>query len=93
MTCLSAVHPATRVSWISSLAADGRFEKPQPAPAAFSEFEDVAVTLFDCDQDRDLGFTGLVPGNQAPVMAGNSSCGCLEPMGRGDFSIDTRARP
>lgn len=74
--------------------ADGRFEKkPQPALAAFSEFEDVAVTLFDCDQDQDLDLLIGPGGNQAPVNSRELQLRLFKNDGKGDFSIDTRACP
>lgn len=68
-------------------------QKPQKEFAAYSEFEDVAVVLFDSDKDGDLDLLVCPGGNNNPPTTRQMQLRLFKNDGKGNFSIDVSAFP
>lgn len=73
---------------------DGKFiQKDQPAFKAFTGFEDVAVLLFDSDQDKDLDLLICPGGNNMPPGSPQLQLRMFTNDGKGNFILDGAAFP
>jgi hypothetical protein len=59
----------------------------------FSDFEDVAVLLFDCDKDGDLDLLLCPGGNNVPANSRQMQFRLFKNDGKGNFSLDPNAFP
>ncbi|MFI5187596.1 MAG: VCBS repeat-containing protein [Chitinophagales bacterium] len=74
--------------------ADGSFvKKEEKIFQQFMDFEDVAVLLFDCDNDGDLDLLVCPGGNNAPVGSRQMQLRLFKNDGKGNFSLDANAFP
>jgi len=72
----------------------GRFVKSeQKAFAGFLDFEDVALTLFDCDGDGDLDLAIGAGGNSVPANSRQLQLRLFKNDGNGSFTLDAEAFP
>lgn len=73
---------------------DGKFlKKEESAFQQFSDFEDVAVLLFDCDHDGDLDLLVCPGGNTALPHSRELQLRLFKNDGKGNFSLDPSAFP
>ncbi len=73
---------------------DGKFvKKEEKAFEQFSDFEDVAVLLFDCDHDGDLDLLICPGGNNAPPNSRELQLRLFKNDGKGNFTLDPSAFP
>ncbi len=73
---------------------DGSFEKKdEKIFHQFSDFEDVAVLLFDCDNDGDLDLLVCPGGNNVPADSRQMQLRLFKNDGKGNFSLDAEAFP
>jgi len=74
--------------------ADGSFEKKdEKIFQQFTDFEDVAVLLFDCDKDGDLDLLICPGGNNASAESRQMQLRLFKNDGKGNFSLDASAFP
>ncbi|MDE3234614.1 MAG: VCBS repeat-containing protein [Bacteroidota bacterium] len=74
--------------------ANGSFtKKEEKAFQQFLSFEDVAVTLFDCDHDGDLDLLIGPGGNNNDINTRELQLRLFKNDGKGNFSIDANAFP
>jgi hypothetical protein len=59
----------------------------------YAGFEDVAVTLFDCDHDGDLDLLVCPGGNSFPAMSKEMQLRLYKNDGKGNFTLDASAFP
>ncbi len=73
---------------------DGNFiKKDEQAFNQFLDFEDVAVTLFDCDHDGDLDLLIGPGGNNNEINTRELQLRLFKNDGKGNFTIDASAFP
>ncbi|MBC7826113.1 MAG: VCBS repeat-containing protein [Chitinophagaceae bacterium] len=73
---------------------NGKFiKKNQKAFLEFSDFEDVAVSLFDSDNDNDLDLLICPGGNNVTVNSRELQLRHFKNDGKGNFSLDASAFP
>jgi len=73
---------------------DGTFiKKDEKVFQQFSDFEDVAVLFFDCDNDKDPDLLVCPGGNTAPAEGRHLQLRLFKNDGKGNFEIDTKAFP
>ena len=73
---------------------EGKFiKKEQKEFQRFSDFEDVAVLLFDCDHDGDLDLLIGPGGNNASPGSRELQLRLFKNDGKGNFSLDASAFP
>ncbi len=71
---------------------DGRFtKKTQQAFEQFADFEDVAVSFFDCDQDKDLDLVVCPGGNNVSPTSRELQLRLYKNDSKGNFEIDPGA--
>ncbi len=68
-------------------------KKPEKVFDQFKDFEDVAVTFFDSDQDGDLDLLVCPGGNQVPSISRQMQLRLYKNDGKGNFEIDVTAFP
>jgi len=68
-------------------------KKDQKSFAQFSDFEDVAVLLFDCDKDADLDLLLGPGGNSAAINSRQLQVRLFKNDGKGNFELDAAAFP
>ena len=73
--------------------ATGFAKKEEPVFKQFAEFEDVAVTFFDCDKDGDFDLFIGAGGNNAKPNERELQHRLYKNDGKGNFEIDTNAFP
>jgi len=74
--------------------ANGTFtKKEQKAFRQFTDFEDVAVTFFDCDHDGDLDLLVCPGGNNNDINSREMQLRLFKNDGKGNFTIDVNAFP
>jgi enediyne biosynthesis protein E4 len=74
--------------------ADGNFiKKEEKAFQQFSDFEDVAVLFFDCDNDNDVDLLIGPGGNNVPVGSRQLQLRLFKNDGKGNFELDANAFP
>jgi hypothetical protein len=74
--------------------ADGKFiKKDEKAFLQFSDFEDVAVLLFDCDHDGDLDLLICPGGNNTTPNSRELQLRLFKNDGKGNFTVDPAAFP
>jgi enediyne biosynthesis protein E4 len=74
--------------------ADGKFiKKEEKIFQQFIDFEDVAVSLFDCDKDGDLDLLICPGGNTATPNSRQMQLRLFKNDGKGNFSLDASAFP
>ncbi len=71
----------------------GYIKSAQPAFQQFSDFEDVAVLLFDADKDGDLDLLVCPGGNNNKPDSRQMQLRLFKNDGKGNFSIDVSAFP
>jgi len=71
----------------------GFVKHPEKAFEQFTDFEDVAVLLFDCDHDGDLDLLVCPGGNNASTMSRQMQLRLYRNDGKGNFEIDAGAFP
>jgi hypothetical protein len=72
--------------------ATGDFiKKDEPSFLQFSDFEDVAVSFFDCDHDGDLDLLVCPGGNNVDAYSRQLQLRLFKNDGKGNFQIDTKA--
>jgi hypothetical protein len=70
----------------------GSFEKkPQPSFLQFTDFEDVAVLLFDADKDGDLDLILCPGGNTVSAGSRQLQLRLFKNDGKGNFTVDAAA--
>lgn len=74
-------------------AAGGFIKKEQKSFQQFISFEDVAVTLFDCDHDGDLDLLLCPGGNNADINSRELQLRLFKNDGKGNFEPDFAAFP
>ena len=73
---------------------DGRFMKHEEKVfSQFSDFEDVAVLLFDCDHDGDLDLLVCPGGNNASPYSRELQLRLFRNDGKGNLTLDASAFP
>ncbi|MGN6491960.1 MAG: VCBS repeat-containing protein [Agriterribacter sp.] len=73
---------------------DGRFvKKKEKAFEPFSDFEDVAVLFFDCDNDNDQDLLICPGGNASDLLSRELQLRLFINDGKGNFSISTSSFP
>ena len=73
---------------------DGKFVKKEEKEfRRFSDFEDIAVLLFDCDHDGDLDLLVCPGGNNASPGSRELQLRLFKNDGKGNFSLDASAFP
>ena len=83
-------HPAQMYLQIS----DGKFKKREEKIfQQFSDFEDVAVLLFDDDKDGDLDLLLCPGGNAQPAGSRQLQLRLFKNDGKGNFTLDASAFP
>ncbi len=73
--------------------ATGFVKKDEPVFKQFADFEDVAVTFFDCDGDGDLDLFIGAGGNNVQPQERQLQHRLYKNDGKGNFEIDTQAFP
>lgn len=74
--------------------ANGGFVKKESNTfRLFSDFEDAATLLFDCDRDGDLDLLVCPGGNEAGFTSRQWQLRLFKNDGKGNFQIDTQAFP
>jgi len=74
--------------------SEGVFEKKdQPAFRSFTDFEDVAVLLFDCDNDKDLDLLVCPGGNSAVFNSRELQLRLFKNDGKGNFTLSSASFP
>ena len=68
-------------------------KKEQSAFKQFMSFEDVAVTLFDCDHDGDLDLLICPGGNNNDINSRELQLRLFKNDGKGNFELDANAFP
>jgi hypothetical protein len=71
----------------------GFVKRPEKAFEQFSDIEDVAVLLFDCDHDGDLDLLVCPGGNNAPSFSRQMQLRLYRNDGKGNFELDPSAFP
>jgi enediyne biosynthesis protein E4 len=74
--------------------AAGMFvKKEQAAFKPFFEFEEVAVSFFDCDKDEDMDLLVCPGGNNHPMNSRELQVRLYKNDGKGNFTLDAAAFP
>jgi hypothetical protein len=74
--------------------AEGKFiKKEEKVFQQFSDFEDVAVLFFDCDNDNDVDLLIGPGGNNVPVGSRQLQLRLFKNDGKGNFVLDANAFP
>jgi enediyne biosynthesis protein E4 len=68
-------------------------KKPEKIFDDYADFEDVAVSLFDCDNDGDLDLLVCPGGNSFPAISKQMQLRLYKNDGKGNFSLDPSAFP
>lgn len=73
---------------------DGKFSKKEESVFdQFTDFEDVAVLLFDCDKDGDLDLLICPGGNNMTLNSRQAQLRLFKNDGHGNFKLDPQAFP